>query len=391
VIVSRAGVWSEAVAPDRDERVELERLRRLYERQEARVRELEAAQHQLLIYARDLQGTFRELRRQLTRMNELHDISTVIGAVLEPKQVMARTLDGLGRLVESDVTCIYLVEDGSGVRRVTRGTARNAPPREVKLGDGALGTVLAGRSGTVLPSDGLTLTVGMRSGGVTVGALHLVRDDGGAFGEDDRKLVELVAAEAGAAIQNARLHEQTQRLATMDPHTGLFNFRYFRDALELEIARARRLGYAVGVLMIDLDNFKRVNDTYGHPVGDEVLRDVAMALRQNLRRTDVAARYGGEEFAIILPGLSAAGLRAVGEKLRRAVSALGPIQTQPDGPALSISVSIGGMSAVPFATDASGLIREADAALYEAKRAGKDCIFVIPDRSPVDEPTASGV
>jgi diguanylate cyclase (GGDEF)-like protein len=176
----------------------------------------------------------------------------------------------------------------------------------------------------------------------------------------------------------------------MDPHTGLFNFRYFRDALELEVARARRLGYAVGVLMIDLDNFKRVNDTYGHPVGDEVLRDVAAALRQNLRRTDVAARYGGEEFAIILPGLSAAGLRAVGEKLRRAVSALGPIQTQSDGPALSITVSIGGMSAVPFATEASGLIREADAALYEAKRAGKDCVFVIPDRSAVDEPTASG-
>jgi hypothetical protein len=167
-MVSRGRAWSGAVEPDRDERAELERLRHLYEQQEARVRELEAAQHQLLIYARDLQGTFRELRRQLTRMNELHDISTVIGAVLEPKEVMARTLEGLGRLVESDAACIYLVEDGNGVRRVARGTAGNTPSREVKLGDGALGAVLAGRSGTVLPSDGLTLTVGMRAGGVTV-------------------------------------------------------------------------------------------------------------------------------------------------------------------------------------------------------------------------------
>ena len=140
--------------------------------------------------------------------------------------------------------------------------------------------------------------------------------------DDDRKLAELVAAEAAAAIHNARLYEQTQRLAITDPLTDLSNHRFFRDALALEIARASRLGYSLGLLMIDVDNFKRVNDTFGHPVGDDVLRNIADVLRSNLRQTDVAARYGGEEFAIVLPGLGPRGVQAVGEKLRRAVKAL---------------------------------------------------------------------
>jgi diguanylate cyclase (GGDEF)-like protein len=364
---------------------ELTRLRRLYEQQQARVRELEAAQSQLLIYAEDLQGTFAELRRQLTRMNELHDISTMIGSVLEPREVMSRTLVGLGRLLGNTVACIYILEGGVATRRAARGNGKHAPPRRIALGDGPIGELLASGELHRLSPDRRTLTVALRASGATVGAMYLMRVRGHPFEDDDRKLVELVAAEAAAAIQNARLYEQTQRLATTDPHTTLFNYRYFRDALEMEVARAKRLGYAIGLLMVDLDNFKRINDTFGHPVGDDVLRDVALVLRRNLRRTDVAARYGGEEFAVILPGLGASGLSAVGEKLRRAVRAIGAIELNGNSP-LQITISVGGSSQESNQADAAELVRRADGALYEAKQRGRDCVIVAPT---VDEPSRS--
>jgi diguanylate cyclase (GGDEF)-like protein len=201
--------------------------------------------------------------------------------------------------------------------------------------------------------------------------------------DDDRKLAELVAAEAAAAIHNARLYEQTQRLATTDALTNLSNHRYFREALAMEIARANRLGYALGLLMIDVDNFKRVNDTFGHPVGDDVLRNIARVLRSNLRQTDVAARYGGEEFAIVLPGLGPRGVRAVGEKLRRAVKTLQPLVTA-GAPPFQISVSIGGVSAAHPELNAVDLVRVADSALYEAKRRGRDVVCVA-NEDPADE------
>jgi diguanylate cyclase (GGDEF)-like protein len=359
---------------------DLDALRRLYAQEQARVRELEAAQSQLEIYAQDLQRTFSELRRQLAHMNELHQISTIIGSVLEPNEVMTRTLDGLGRLVEHDAACIYLAEGDAAVRRAARGGLEHLPPRKVKPGEGGLGRVLAGIEPWASSIDRRSMTVAMRASGVAVGALHIVRSEADTFDDDDRKLAELVAAEAAAAIQNARLYEQTQRLATTDPQTGLFNYRYFHDALRLEVARARRLGYAVGLLMMDVDNFKRINDTYGHPVGDEVLHDIAAVLQQNVRRTDVVVRYGGEEFAIILPGLGLSGVRAVGEKLRRAVRSLRPLER--DGKvAVPITISIGGVSRPASEVDAVALVRDSDAALYEAKRTGKDRVYVAPEEA----------
>jgi len=373
------------VTADRAVSRELDELRRLYAKEQARVRELEMAQRQLEIYAEDLRRTFAELRRQLNHMNELHRISTLIGSILEPNEVMIRTLEGLSRLVQNDAASIYVIEHDVAHRVCSRGRDELLPPETVWFDDDQLGEVLAGRAPSVVNSEGSTLTVAMRASGATVGALHLIRERGVPLADDDRKLADLVAAEAAAAIQNARLYEQTQRLATTDPLTGLFNFRYFRDALAMEVARASRLGYSVGLLMIDVDNFKRVNDTFGHPVGDEVLRNIGRVLQTNLRLTDVAARYGGEEFAVILPGLGVRGVRAVGEKLRRAVHGLDPLITDGRDP-FPITISIGGVSWSPPRLEAAELVRVADAALYEAKRRGKDCVCVLPDEDSLECP-----
>jgi diguanylate cyclase (GGDEF)-like protein len=352
----------------------------------ARVRELETSQRQLEIYAEDLRRTFAELRRQLGYMNELHRISTMIGSVLEPGEVMARTLEGIGHLVSNQAACIYLTDGDEAVRAASDGDEHLLPPERMPIDRAPIGPILAGREPASIPDDARSLVVAMRASGTLVGALLLIRTHGPPVVDDDRKLAELVAAEAAAAIHNARLYEQTQRLATTDALTNLSNHRYFRDALAMEIARANRLGYALGLLMIDVDNFKRVNDTFGHPVGDDVLRNIAHVLSANLRQTDVAARYGGEEFAIVLPGLGPRGVRAVGEKLRRAVKALQPLVTK-GVPPFQISISIGGVSAAHPELNAVDLVRVADSALYEAKRRGRDAVCVADDDPADDQPS----
>src|SRR4051794_2581904 len=358
------------------EQTELTRLR-------ARVHELEAAQGQLEIYAEDLRRTFAELRRQLGYMSELHRVSTMIGSVLEPGEVMARTLEGVGRLVANQAAGIYLVEGDEAVRAAALGEVTLLPPDRVPVGVSPLSGILNGTEPAPIPDDARSLVVPMRASGLVIGVLHIVRPYGAPLVDDDRKLAELVAAEAAAAIHNARLYEQTQRLAITDPLTNLSNHRSFRDSLALEIARASRLGYSLGLLMIDVDNFKRVNDTFGHPVGDVVLRNIADVLRSNLRQTDVAARYGGEEFAIVLPGLGSRGVQAVGEKLRRAVKALEPLVAEGAAP-FQISISLGGVSASHPDLNAVDLIRVADSALYAAKRRGRDAVCVAAS-GPVEE------
>jgi diguanylate cyclase (GGDEF)-like protein len=351
----------------------------------ARVSELEDAQRQLEIYAEDLRRTFGELRRQLGYMNELHRVSTMIGSVLEPSEVLSRTLEGVGRLVANQAACIYLIEGDEAIRTACLGEDAILPPDRLSTAEPPMVQMLDSYEPGPIAEDARSLSVAMRASGVMVGLLHIVRVHGAPLVDDDRKLAELVAAEAAAAIHNARLYEQTQRLAVTDPLTNLSNHRSFRDSLALEIARASRLGYALGLLMVDVDNFKRVNDTFGHPVGDDVLRNIADVLRSNLRQTDVAARYGGEEFAIVLPGLGPRGVQAVGEKLRRAVKSLQPLEAEGAGP-FQISISIGGVSASHPDLNAVDLIRVADSALYAAKRRGRDAVCVAMNGHVEEQP-----
>ena len=111
----------------------------------------------------------------------------------------------------------------------------------------------------------------------------------------------MVANQAGIAIENARLYREMEETANRDGLTGVYNHRYFQEALEAELARSKRSGYPLALAMIDVDYFKRLNDRYGHPTGDRVLKQLALLLKENIRISDVLARYGGEEFAVIMP------------------------------------------------------------------------------------------
>jgi diguanylate cyclase (GGDEF)-like protein len=185
-----------------------------------------------------------------------------------------------------------------------------------------------------------------------------------------RRIIEL--QEQLLAAQEALRHE-----ASHDHLTGLWTRAVILDRLGRELARCRREGKAVGVLMVDVDHFKRINDTHGHPAGDAVLQEVSRRLAAAVRPYDGLGRYGGEEFLLVLPECDTVRTAHLGGRLRQAVAAA-PLGL-PAG-AIRVTISVGGAAtAAPERTDAAGLVRAADAALYRAKGGGRNRVEMAPD------------
>ena len=217
------------------------------------------------------------------------------------------------------------------------------------------------------------LSIGLRSlvdGPEYLGAISIARH-GKAFTRDEEDLLEYLAGAAVVSIENASLHEAVERQAVTDELTGLANVRAFLDTLDRELERSRRFGTPLGLVMVDLDDFKRVNDTYGHQQGDEVLAQVAGVLRESSRELDTAARYGGEELAVILPQTDASGAELLAERMREAIQSL-PVRRVDGKGSLRVTASFGVAAAPESGGDRMDLIAAADAALYSAKRGGKN-------------------
>jgi diguanylate cyclase (GGDEF)-like protein len=191
-----------------------------------------------------------------------------------------------------------------------------------------------------------------------------------------------LAALLGALVlvwsRNERMQE-LRRQASQDPLTGLKNRRRFGEDLRAELARSRRDGSSGAVLMLDLDNFKQVNDTLGHPIGDRVIADIAMVLHGRMRETDVVARLGGDEFGIVLPRCDEAEARAVATEIATAIREHAP--SEEGVPPITASIGIALFGADPESSLESLLI-DADAAMYEAKRGGRDSVRLAAGKAP---------
>jgi diguanylate cyclase (GGDEF)-like protein len=191
------------------------------------------------------------------------------------------------------------------------------------------------------------------------------------FTREEEELLEYLAGQAIVSIENASLHATVERQAVTDELTGLANARAFRSILERELERSRRFRSPLGLVMVDLDDFKQVNDRHGHQQGDEVLASVAGVLRDLSRDIDAPARYGGEELAVVLPQTDAEGAALLAERMREAVERL-RVPRVGGGGSLRVTASFGVASVPESAAGREELVAAADAALYRAKRGGKN-------------------
>jgi diguanylate cyclase (GGDEF)-like protein len=204
-----------------------------------------------------------------------------------------------------------------------------------------------------------------------LGVISIARP-GRPFTQRQRELFEYLTNQAAISIENVDLHETIQRQAVTDELTGLFNHRRFQEVITAEVERTRRFGQELGLIMLDIDDFKNVNDTHGHLQGDLVLREVARVLRESSREIDEPARYGGEEMAVALPQTGLQGAYDFAERVRHRIEALQIGLLDGDG-ALRVTASFGAASLPHSAKiDKDALVAAADAALYRAKRSGKN-------------------
>jgi diguanylate cyclase (GGDEF)-like protein len=209
--------------------------------------------------------------------------------------------------------------------------------------------------------------------GQTLGVLMLDSAQTGAFRTNDVQSLESVADICSNAIQNANYVERVKQLAYLDGLTGIFNRRFFELRIAEEIERARRFNVGMAVIMVDIDQFKRLNDEFGHLLGDEVLRQVSSIFHQQLRKIDVVCRFGGEEFAILLSQTNPQHAFSVAEKLRRLVETW-----QFPGVPRPVTISAGAASYPDHGTTRDELVKAADAGLYGAKLAGRNRVLLAP-------------
>jgi diguanylate cyclase (GGDEF)-like protein len=315
-------------------------------------------------------GRFKEtLQRYGETLAATHDLNALVGAILDTA-VQATRARG-GRLL------LYDPERGEAIEQARIGTARGSRtdlPMVVAAGIGLEGEALSAHEPRVIQAPRAMLAVPILREHQLLGLVTTVDPEDGGFGDDDIESLSALAVQAGVAIENARLHRVVERQAVTDALTGLANRRQFYEVLGREYERAQRFGTPLSLILLDIDDFKQINDTRGHLAGDAVLHGVATTLAELIREIDMAARYGGEEFAILLPQTGQEGAALLAERLRREIASR-PIRFGPDE-IEGITASFGVAAGPEDSMTQIDLIASADAALYQAKRDGKNHVTV---------------
>lgn len=197
-----------------------------------------------------------------------------------------------------------------------------------------------------------------------------------AFSDEALSFFESLAQLIATAMENARLYEEARRLSNTDPLTGLYNHGFFKKALDIEVEKSKRHGHPLSLLMIDIDFFKKVNDTFGHGAGDKALKQLSDLFKTTCRKIDVVARYGGEEFSVIGPETDKDEARALAERIRKMTADNTFSVNGPEEKRFNLTVSIGIASCPRHTQDPDRLIVLADRALYMAKDRGRDMISI---------------
>ncbi len=218
----------------------------------------------------------------------------------------------------------------------------------------------------------------LRSEGTMYGSLIVLHSDRDRFRPADARHLEVLAAQGGTVLGRAGAFEEARRAAITDELTGFFNARHFSTRLAEEIKRAERYGHPLALIMFDSDSLKMVNDRFGHEEGNRHLVELARAIREHVRSTDIVARFGGDEFLVLQPETDQASAMTTAERIREAIHSRS--FTSPSGEVMKVSVSAGVAGFPEAATSADELFKQADLAMYVAKRQGKNYVAPAPAR-----------
>lgn len=347
-------------------------------------RQAERALHQANEALRQGLDQLRQRHRELAILN---DLSTLLQTCLDMDEAKSIVAQQMALLFSEESGALYMAVPGKNILERTT-VWGPAPPEEflISMEDcwglrrGKSHLVPRGASATRCRhtpprEDTSSLCIPVAVQGENLGLLHLRRDSA-EFSESGLQLAQTLADTMGLALANLKLRETLRQQSIRDILTQLFNRRYMEETLDREIFRAQRTERPLGIIMLDIDRFKDINDRFGHAVGDEVLRQLAHLLQNSVRSGDVACRYGGEEFVLILPEASLAHTAARAEELRQAARAIAIPAPGAEGETLAISL---GVAAFPdHGPRGENLLKASDDALYSAKTSGRDRVVVAP-------------
>ncbi|MHB1017224.1 MAG: sensor domain-containing diguanylate cyclase [Coriobacteriia bacterium] len=369
------------------------------EEQEKIFVELQVAYDKIRSHERRLQSSKEALERaneelesRLAEIFFTHEFFKALTTFSSVDDVTSLIVDGANGILGAEISAVYLFDqrDWTLRLRASQGRLEEYFRPMVAVSETLLG--VAFREGFVQQTDvtegaGLAdwtvqpeelrsqAAMPLRSGDSVIGVLLIASATYRELTQAERDRLQVIANQSSLALQNALLHEELERLSVTDRLTELYNHGYLHSRLDEEIERAMRFGHRLSVIMLDIDDFKKFNDRYGHPKGDTVLRAVSAIVKQNLREIDVAARYGGEEFVVVLPETDVAGALAVAERIRVSTESF-PHITDERGERVAQTVSLGVATYPVHASDGASLIEAADQAMYQAKRTGKNRVVV---------------
>ncbi|MGQ0550206.1 MAG: GAF domain-containing protein, partial [Armatimonadota bacterium] len=332
---------------------------------------------------------YQELRKAHDELQVLYEAARSVSGTLDLRTVLDSLVSVTCKAFGYDNGALLMVDPDSGDLTVEAAYGHTESIVNTRLPASVGITGWVARTGTPLAVDDVRqdsryykfdgrtrseLAVPLIAEGKVLGVFNVESAKRAAFGSRDLHMLMTLASYAVIAIQNAHLYEQAQRLAITDGLTELHNHRYLFDALDRLLERAKRETQPLSLIMLEIDNFKRFNDTYGHQQGDEVLRTISMLLRRGSRPSDILARHGGDEFMVVLPGTSKAPAQETAERLRRAVEAY-PLMVAGDV-VTAVTLSVGVASFPQDGHTVDALVEAVDRAQYTAKRSGGNKVHV---------------